>query len=357
VNNKSYNYLEKVLAALPPVIIMEHENAVLYANPAAKRFFPWISENEMPREDLIRANHLTFSKRGVTVNHSELPGIRALRGEKITDEELTIHRPGFPDSTVLITSESGPNLRGVILSFVDITRQRESEEHMMRAIRTRDEFISMASHELKTPLTSVRLSTELGRKFFEKGQLGPDRITKLFDSWLQQTERLTNLIEDMLDITTINLGRLKINPEQLNLGEVIKNLIGQFPVNYIFFEQLSTITEGFWDKRRIEQIVANLLTNAIKYGNHKPVYVTLDRTDGKAIIKVRDCGIGISKKDQTKIFERFERVPTKSTVGGLGLGLFIVNQIVNAKGGNIKVESEPDKGSTFTVILPIRTQK
>lgn len=174
-----------------------------------------------------------------------------------------------------------------------------------------------------------------------------------------QIERLTNLIEDMLDFSRISLKSLRVDKSNFELGalveEVLEKLQSQLQsqggeVIFVAEEKV----EGFWDRFRIEQVLVNLLTNARKYGEGKPVRIELTQRDGEALLSVTDQGVGIAPEHQQKIFERFERVVQDRGITGLGLGLYITRHIVNNHGGSIEVVSALGQGAKFTVRLPLR---
>lgn len=240
---------------------------------------------------------------------------------------------------------------------------QKEKEH----VAARDDFLSIASHELKTPLTSLKLQAQVMlRAIAKKDQsvLTPERITNLVKQIDSQTTRLTRLVDDMLDISRIRTGRLKIEKETVDLTEVIldvverlkpqfQNVTGEIPLL-----EIQQNIHGNWDRFRLEQVITNLLTNAIRYGNGKTVTVKTAVENTCAKICVIDQGIGIAKENRARIFDRFERAGMSANeVSGLGLGLYITNQIIKAHGGSIHVESEPGKGSTFIVELPLSDER
>ena len=239
---------------------------------------------------------------------------------------------------------------------------QEAEAALKEAVLARDEFLSIASHELKTPLTSLKLQAQVIRRSMERedqGAFSKERMKSLVDQTDRQTLRLERLVDDMLDISRIRTGRLTIEKEEFDLCELVKDVIGRMqeqfkhiPGEYPILN-LCDESQGYWDKMRIEQVITNLLTNAIKYGENKEIEVHILATSDKVILKVKDQGKGISPEFQEKIFNRFERAGISPTeISGLGLGLFITKQIVLSHQGKIWVESEKGKGSTFILELP-----
>ncbi|MFP5384611.1 MAG: CHASE domain-containing protein [Bacteriovoracia bacterium] len=261
-----------------------------------------------------------------------------------------------------------------LLIFVLVARQMitatvvaEEKEKLLQKekehVASRDEFLSIASHELKTPLTSLKLQSQLMMRAIKRNDseaLSREKVVHLIRQIDHQTSRLTRLVDDMLDISRIRTGRLRILKEEVDLSEIVMEVVDRLKPQFV--ESTGHVPEVIieekirvpLDRFRIEQVLNNLLTNAIRYGNQRPVKVTLKRIDHLAKIEVMDQGIGIAPENIQKIFERFERAGmSASEVSGLGLGLFITNQIVKAHGGFIDVKSAPGKGSTFTVHLPV----
>ncbi|MBN8228127.1 PAS domain S-box protein [Corallococcus macrosporus] len=228
------------------------------------------------------------------------------------------------------------------------------------SIRARDEFLSIASHELKTPLTSMRLRVQqLESAVAASRTLPVERVAKLLEVFKSQLQRLSHLAEHLLDVSRINEKRLTLRPEELDLTslarDVTDHLAEQFQKAGCRFELLAPEPVwGAWDRLRMEQIMLHLLTNAMKYGAGRPIRMEVTSHEGRARLVVEDHGMGIPLEAQARIFERFERAASRN-YGGLGLGLFITRQLVEAHGGSIRVESEPGQGATFIVELPPRT--
>lgn len=228
-----------------------------------------------------------------------------------------------------------------------------------KAIEVRDEFLSIASHELRTPLTPLKMqiqavARQLGK---DSGNLTPERLIKMVETSDRQITRLSVLIDDLLDVTRISAGKLSLNKEHFSMKEMINEVVSQYSQQFkISDSNVEVVIEGdmmgLWDKVRIEQVIINLLTNAAKYAPKKPVTIKLTKIDSTIKIQVTDQGPGISLENQDRIFKRFERVSDKQNIGGLGLGLYICTQIVEAHRGKIYVESIIGQGSTFTVELP-----
>jgi signal transduction histidine kinase len=237
---------------------------------------------------------------------------------------------------------------------------RDLLKKQAEATRVRDEFISVASHELKTPLTSLKLQTQLNQRLITRADPAvyqPTRVKKLVEITDNQVNRLVRLVDDMLDVSRMNTGKLSVNKKEVNLSRLVKDIIDRTmpqitAAGCTLSVALDPDTTGEWDPYRIEQVFGNLLSNAIRYAAGKPIHIKTVRERKLCRLIVRDEGMGISAEDQKKIFNRFERAEAAANITGLGLGLYICREIVEAHGGNISVQSELGKGSTFTVTLP-----
>lgn len=237
---------------------------------------------------------------------------------------------------------------------------RETQAELQKAVQMRDVFMSIASHELRTPLNGLILDVQLRRLRLEQGRMDaftPERLQEMVARDERQIRSLGRLIDDMLDISRIRTGRLSVRPQPADLGalagRVVDSLAAQFASNETSIQlQVDGPAPVLMDEFRIEQVLVNLLTNALRYGNGKPVTMRVYAADRLIRAEVRDQGIGIDEVDQRRVFEQFERVPGSGTAQGLGLGLFISEQIVLAHGGRIELSSRLGEGSCFSVVLP-----
>jgi PAS domain S-box-containing protein len=248
----------------------------------------------------------------------------------------------------------------------DITSRKLAEmereqlyEEALAAIRARDEFLSIASHELRTPLSSLQLVLEtLVNPPASAPPPSPERVREKLATALRQVSRLGDLITELLDMSRITAGRLKLERERVDLAVLARDVVGRFKEDAskagseVSIEAPEAVS-GLWDALRIEQVITNLLANALKFGAGRPIGLTVEQEDGHAILSVRDHGIGIHPEDIERVFLRYERAVSSRAYGGLGLGLYIARQIVEAHGGTIRVESQPGAGSTFFVELPL----
>lgn len=244
-------------------------------------------------------------------------------------------------------------------SITDIDTLKKVSEDLKKAVQSRDEFLSMASHELKTPLTSLKMQLQMRMRYMDRGKSLIHRLEKMVKDDEKQVNRLIRLVDDMLDISRIQNGSIDLVKTDFNLKDLIIEVVDRH--SFIFHSVNSEIVletlepiEGCWDRFKIEQILINLITNALKYGNHHDIFIGCYQEEDRACFYVKDQGIGIDKKDLERIFVLFERVQSNINISGLGLGLYIVKKMVEAHGGEISIDSEPMKGSTFTVKLPLK---
>lgn len=245
-----------------------------------------------------------------------------------------------------------------------IAKERKAKEEAEDAIRARDEFLSIATHELKTPLTTIilRIQSTLDSILNQSlANFSGEKLVSSLNIAHDQTRRLQNLIKDLLNFSLITTGKLDLELKEENLGEFVKSVVGRFEDHLTLAGcslklEVNEEIKGLWDQVRLDQAISNLLTNAIKYGQASPIEVIVSKDGDKAKITVADNGIGIDPKLQNTIFERFKRGTTDGKFQGLGVGLFIVKQIVEAHGGKVYVKSKLGHGSKFTIELPIKKQ-
>jgi PAS domain S-box-containing protein len=267
--------------------------------------------------------------------------------------------------SVLVGSAAFGDHEGVAFA-VDITARRRVEEERARlirelrvALRARDEFLSIAAHELKTPLTPLRVQTEGLLRALKKPEGVPaeklvDRLQRIDRS----ARRLERLIENLLDFSRVAAGRLELRQEETDLARLTAEVVERLReaadrAGSSVALSTNGPVRGLWDVLRMEQVIENILGNAIKYGSGQPIEIEVAADGESALFRVTDHGIGIPKESQGRIFERFERVAPVEHFGGFGLGLWIVRQIVEAHGGTIAVESDGGgQGAVFTVRLP-----
>jgi PAS domain S-box-containing protein len=296
----------------------------------------------------------------------DAPLARALAGEPVRDTEWAVRRPD--GSTRLLAGNASPlrhpdgQLAGAVLLTRDITEQRHTEQALHEAVRTRDEFLSIASHELRTPLSTLSLqATGLLRALRSPAEerLPEARLLRKAESLKRQADRLEALVSGLLDVSRLSRGMLDLQPEEVDLRQLAGELVERLSEASAATSAAPRVrlhaplpVVGCWDRLRLEQVLTNLLTNALRYGRDRPVEVRVEGTPAVARLEVRDEGIGIPEEAQERIFGRFERAASSRNYGGLGLGLWLTRQLVEAMQGSVHVESRVGEGSTFTVELP-----
>ncbi|HEX9288370.1 MAG TPA: ATP-binding protein [Anaeromyxobacteraceae bacterium] len=263
---------------------------------------------------------------------------------------------------------------GLCCVATDITERKRAEEALQRAreaaererqmtliVESRDQFLAISSHELKTPLTSLELQVDGLRRIARsnpKAAVSDERVQSKCDIIVRQVERLTVLINNLIDVGKITSGRLVPAPERVELGEVVRVVLArtkeaiEHSGSHVALHVAGPVV-GTWDRRLVETVVGHLVSNAVKFGDGKPIEIAVGATADRATLVVRDHGIGISVEDQERIFERFERAVSARHFGGFGIGLWVARQAVEAHGGAIRVQSAHGHGSEFTIDLPL----
>ena len=237
---------------------------------------------------------------------------------------------------------------------------------LQEANKLKDQFLSMASHELKTPITSIRGQAQIGMMRLNKqAELSPEleQLRTALERIEQHTHRLNSLVDDLMDLSTLSSGKVKLRASQCDLGEVCREVIDEqqsLSGRVIALELPPTPVPVQADCERIGQVITNLVSNAVKYSTEgSTIQVSVSQSQGKAIIQVHNEGTPIPKDLQADLFEPFYRTPAaqSSSKKGWGLGLAISKQIIERHGGSIRVESSQGKGTTFTIELPPEVDK
>lgn len=261
-----------------------------------------------------------------------------------------------------LQAEEARNLADIVAVALD---NAQLYHNMHEAVRLREEHLSIASHELKTPLTSLLLQLQSVLKSIYRdplANLSIEKLLSLLKNAQEQSNRLAHLIDSLLDVSRITPGKVDLKTEKMDLTQTVKKITEGFS------EQLEKSGSsidlksngpimGQWDKVRIGQVVTNLITNAIKYGAGNPIVIHLEETDTRARITIQDHGIGIPEEKQKEIFKPFTRAVSNSQYDGLGLGLYVTQQIVRSHHGKIRVESDSQTGTAFIVDLPLKPKE
>lgn len=349
-----FSALEYVPDAI--VIVDRSRGRIVYVNRVAEDLFGYARPEILgkPVELLVparlRAEH--------EAHRSEYDAAPRIRPMGIGRELFGVKKSGeeFPAEISLSPlSEEGQTF--AIAAVRDVTERKaiERRAHLYRKareeLRERDEFLSIASHELRTPVGALQLRLQLMQR-----ASGGDANVAVLD---RLTRRITLLVDALLDVSRMRIGTLKLDTTDVDLADIVKQAVDLLQDEFtrsgshIVLEPVASVI-GRWDHMRLEQVVTNLLVNAIKFGEGKPITVSVVGDDEQGHVTVTDEGIGILPEDHERIFNRFERTAEAHQYGGLGLGLYISRHIVEAHGGRIHVRSTPGAGSTFTIDLPRR---
>jgi signal transduction histidine kinase len=230
-------------------------------------------------------------------------------------------------------------------------------QQMREGVQSRDEFLSIAAHELRTPLTPLKLQLDTLRRSVMAAGIKDPKLLRQLERSDAQVQRLVQLVERLLDVSRVATGRLGLLLEELDLSRLAADVTDRFreeaegagcPLEV----HTPGPVKGVWDQLRLEQVLSSLLSNAIKYGAGHPIDVSVEGHGELARLSVQDRGIGLAREDTGRIFERFERAVSPRHYSGMGLGLYVARQIIEAHGGTIIVRSQPGQGSTFIVVLP-----
>ncbi len=345
--------LQTILQQLPAgVIITDREGVILESNAAVQTL---LGISLPIGAQLVQSNQrVVLSPEYEVLAESTLPILEAIvTGKKLSQEEFVIENEGAQVRYIhahISSIQNGadePIATATILT--DITQQKELEQ-------LKDEFIGIASHELKTPLTSIKGYTQILERIIE--EMGSDKARLYLRRTNRYIDKLTSLIGDLLDVSKIQAGKLEFTSETYNFDTMIQEAIDSFAhlaKKYTIIKRGDSIPAIVGDSSRTEQVINNFLSNAIKYSpDADTIIVTVERKRKMAVVSVQDFGIGISPEKKEHIFKRFYRINQESKkFSGLGIGLYISSEIVERQGGKIWVDSSKGVGSTFYFSLPL----
>lgn len=363
--------------SLDGVVGMNDRGVITSWNTQAEKIFGW-SETEalgtnlaslIIPQDYREAHHIGLQKFLSTgigpILNSRIELVALRKGEVMFPVELTV---------IPLPDNHGWLFYAYVRDISDrkVIEQHQKnllhQEHLAReaaeqSVAMRDDFLSIAAHELKTPLTPISMQLQLlEHSLNNETSTGVTTIDKklleITKNSKKEVDRLSRLIDELLDVSRISAGRLTLNIKKTNLSNIINQVVDRhlnmsMKTGSAIHTEIAKDIIDYWDALRLESVIENMVTNAIKYGEGKPIEIKAYQSGDTAIISVSDHGIGISDEDQKKIFQKFERAVSVKKFSGLGLGLYISRKIVEAHGGVILLESKVGHGSTFRIELPI----
>lgn len=354
--------LETFLDSLPVgVLLIEKATAeILFINKAGNE----LNLDRFPNEFLSdnQDDYYAVDSSGTRIPFNDLPRFRAARGEKLKGYEMTAIYPEG-STTMVIHSDILKGLKGeperIMLVVQEIQERKKKEMSQLEETNAlkeekeiRDMFVSSMTHDLRTPLSVARISAEI-----MKNKVDDEVVQKNTNRIIQSIERADQMIRDLLDSTTLKFGqKIPLQRDMINLKDVVENTISQMIQLHGNRFQLYAPenVRGFWSSKGVQRILENLCSNAVKYGNHKPIQISLTQDDHSAFLSVTNKGRLISETEQLTIFNPFKRSVNDMSLRpeGWGIGLYLVKGLTEAHDGRVSVESTREKGTVFTIQLP-----
>lgn len=336
------------------ISVYDNKEQIIYANQQAANLLGFQSSKQIINKtcaEIAQRLHL-IDKNGETIPLHKLPAIKSKKeiSETFKYKNIANGNTGWIAINVLPVLDEKGHVRFTIIVLHDITKQKAVEEQ-------KDAFIGIASHELKTPITTMKAFAQILRKRF--AEKGDKKDTYLLKNINEQADRLTNLVNDLLSVSRIESGRLSLKLLPFDLNKLVAKVINDFQfINeiHMIYKEGRLNEDVIGDMNSIEEVLVNLLNNAAKYSpGAKKIIITVKKEKNMATVSVKDFGYGISLKDRNEIFKRFYRSEDKekNKVSGFGLGLYISSEIIRRHNGKIGVISKPGNGSTFYFSLPL----
>jgi two-component system sensor kinase FixL len=345
------------------IVVVDAQGRVAWVNAAAEALFGWSREDlrgqavEVLLPARVRGQHVE-SRRGYAASPrqrpmglgNDLPALRKDGSEFPAEISLSPLRVAEGNWALAAVRDSTERRR--VEAKALLYRQAQEE------VRARDEFLSVASHELRTPMTALHVQVQMLERVVERTG-APSAVKERVESLDRQVRRLAGLVEVLLDLSRIRLGRMEISREPVDLAALARDVVAPFQAD-LDLARGSSIrvlapvpVVAPVDRVRIEQVLGNLLGNAVKFGEGKPIEIRVEVVGGSARVQVADSGVGIEAGEVDRIFGRFERAAPAQHYPGLGLGLYVAREIVEAHGGRIRAQGQPGKGAVFVVELPL----
>jgi PAS domain S-box-containing protein len=363
--NRTKDRLVAILNSSSDAIILANADGMIQqVNPAFNDLLGYTSDEALERSLLIISapdfvEQLDREMQSVVqMGQSKRIEITLLRKDGIS----------FDGDLALSPIIDGDEIGSIVCSLHDITERKREEKKLQKALEKEKElnelktrFVSMVSHDIRTPLTIIQMSAETLQKYSD--HLSKERKAKYFEKIQSQIKRMTTLLNDVLTVSQGEVGEFPFHPFRISLDRVCQGIIDDFQEmlgleHTLVYSCANEPTTVLVDEKLVHQAIMNLLTNAFKYSPiGSTVYVDLSFEESNAVIRVKDSGIGIPKADQKRLFEVFRRARNVGAIAGTGLGLAIVKQSVETHGGTVSFETQVGVGTTFIVTLPIHLEQ
>jgi signal transduction histidine kinase len=343
--------MERILDFLPvPVLRLEEGSARVLSSNAAARALPF---SLVPPTAVL-------DDEGAPLPPRLHPVARAARGEPLEGELFRWEGPEGERTFVVHSRVDRARSPAVVtLTFQDVSPWRRAEADLLRALGARDTFLSVASHELKSPITVLQLVLErLHRGARRETSVTGSQLAERLEPALRQVRRLGVLVQNLLDVSRARNNHFALDRERFELGTLVREVCERFAeqarqAGSSLVVEACPQVQVLWDRLRMEQALSNLVTNAIKYGAGGPISVRVGLQEGTVFLRVEDRGPGVAEVDRERIFNPFERASSGHRVESLGLGLYIVREITRAHGGTVGVSGRDGGGSCFTLCVPV----
>jgi signal transduction histidine kinase len=348
------SHLEAILASMTEgLLVLDRDGRIVSLNPPARANFGSVGDGIILGQRLDRQQWGKWPLGAHALAEALSPVLDALmRGEARRDIEVEVHGDGqrvLSFSSAPVHDAAG-QLSGGVVVFRDVTTRRDVE-------RLKDELLSIASHDLRTPTTVLKGQAQLMQRELRRGTLNAAKLGERVDMMVNHADRLGRMLNLLLDLSRIEAGRLDLALEPTDLVELAQRAttgVRDLTAIHTLVVEAPPTLRGLWDAARLDQVLQNLLTNAVKYSPEGgPIVVRVEADATCATVSVSDRGLGIPVEDLPRLFERFYRVAGTRTLEGSGLGLFICHGIIAAHGGRLWAESAgTGQGSTFSFSLP-----
>ena len=345
------------------IVVTDAGGTIVFANRTGAELFGW-DPGELVGQgvEILLPARYRDRHAGLRAGYQAAPRSRPMG---LATELMALRRDGTEFPAEISLSPLRTSVGTLAVAAVrDVSERRRIEAKALlyrqaqEEVRARDEFLSVASHELRTPVTALHVQLQMLQRVAARAGASPEAVRERIEALDKQVRRLGNLVEALLDLSRIRLGRLELSREDVDLVEVAREVVAPYLVDPALARGSSVrvVAEGpivaRVDRVRVEQVLANLLANAAKFGEGRPIEVRVAREVGLVRVAVADQGVGLSPEEAARIFGRFERAAPAQHFPGLGLGLYVAREIAEAHGGRISAEGAPGKGATFTVELP-----